>query len=55
MQRRTLGYVTDSLMVFERVAGTSLARLNLNDLTCAKRQTLFRRLRLKDDRQPASK
>jgi len=44
MERKRLGYVTDTLLVFERVAGTVLALLDLDAMTAASRHTLFRRL-----------
>jgi hypothetical protein len=44
MEKRVLGYVIDSVIVFERVQGRQLADLNLNALPPASRQDLFRRL-----------
>ena len=44
MERRTLGYVDDTLIVYERVAGTLLTKLDLDALDEDTRDTLFRRL-----------
>ena len=44
MERRTWGYVTDTLIVYERVAGTLLTKLDLDTLDGKTRDTLFRRL-----------
>jgi tRNA A-37 threonylcarbamoyl transferase component Bud32 len=44
MERRVLGYVTDQLLVLEKMQGTSLSSLNLDALEAEERQTLFRRL-----------
>lgn len=44
MQRRRAGYPLEAVIVFERVGGTLLSDLRLDDLDPAKRGTLFRRL-----------
>jgi tRNA A-37 threonylcarbamoyl transferase component Bud32 len=44
MERRTLGYTTDTLIVYERVAGTMLTKLDLDAMDERSRDTLFRRL-----------
>jgi hypothetical protein len=44
MERRALGYVTDALIVYEKVPGTLLTRLDLSGYDDAARDTLFRRL-----------
>ncbi len=44
IERRKLGYVTDTLIVYERVAGTLLTEFNLDSLDADGRDTLFRRL-----------
>ncbi len=44
MERRKFGYVTDTLIVYERVAGTLLTKLDLDALDERTRDTLFRRL-----------
>ncbi|HEV2295216.1 MAG TPA: lipopolysaccharide kinase InaA family protein [Tepidisphaeraceae bacterium] len=44
MERRKLGYVTDALIVYERVSGTLLTKLDLHALEPTSRDTLFRRL-----------
>jgi tRNA A-37 threonylcarbamoyl transferase component Bud32 len=44
MEKRQLGYVTDSLVVFERVAGPTLARADLDGMPPINRQMLFRRI-----------
>ena len=44
MERRKLGYVTDTLIVYERVSGTLLTKLDLDALDESTRDTLFRRL-----------
>jgi tRNA A-37 threonylcarbamoyl transferase component Bud32 len=44
MERRHLGYVTDTLIVYERVGGTVLALLDLDALDERSRDSLFRRL-----------
>jgi tRNA A-37 threonylcarbamoyl transferase component Bud32 len=44
IERRRLGYVIDSMIVFERVAGTLLANIDLSILDETARQTLFHRL-----------
>src|SRR4051794_36532298 len=43
MERRTLGYVTDQVIVFERAPGKPLATTNLDLLESSQRETLFRR------------
>jgi tRNA A-37 threonylcarbamoyl transferase component Bud32 len=43
MQKRTLGYITDSVIVFERVAGATLASVNLDAMTANDRDMLMRR------------
>jgi tRNA A-37 threonylcarbamoyl transferase component Bud32 len=42
-ERRTLGYVTDTLIVFERVEGPTLADADLDAIPAARRDALFRR------------
>jgi hypothetical protein len=44
MERRTFGYVTDTLIVYERVAGSLLTLLDLDALDEGSRDNLFRRL-----------
>jgi tRNA A-37 threonylcarbamoyl transferase component Bud32 len=44
MDRRTLGYVTDGLIVFERVPGATLHKADLDAMNPAARDTLFRRV-----------
>jgi tRNA A-37 threonylcarbamoyl transferase component Bud32 len=43
MERRKLGYVVDTLVVFERVPGPTLAAADLDALPAARRDMLFRR------------
>jgi tRNA A-37 threonylcarbamoyl transferase component Bud32 len=43
MEKRVLGYVTDALIVFERVPGPLLTRMNLDELPADDREMLFRR------------
>jgi tRNA A-37 threonylcarbamoyl transferase component Bud32 len=43
MQKRSLGYITDSLIVFERVPGSTLAAVDLDAMTADGRDTLMRR------------
>src|SRR5690606_22694155 len=43
MERRRLGYVTDSVIVFEQVEGQMLATMNLDELPADHRENLFRR------------
>lgn len=43
LEKRVLGYVTDSLIVLERVEGPTLARVNLNALSASHRDMLLRR------------
>jgi tRNA A-37 threonylcarbamoyl transferase component Bud32 len=44
MERRTLGYVTDGLIVFERVPGATLHKIDLDSMTPAARDAMFRRV-----------
>ena len=44
MERRALGYVVDTLIVFERVPGPTLAKAELDRVPPARRDTLFRRV-----------
>lgn len=44
MEKRSVGYVTDTLIVYERVSGTMLHSIDLDALVSEDRQTLFRRL-----------
>jgi hypothetical protein len=43
MERRRLGYVVDTLIVFERVPGATLAKADLDAIPPARRDMLFRR------------
>ena len=43
MEKRILGYVTDSIIVFEKVKGPSLATIDLDSLWANNRQLLFHR------------
>ncbi len=43
LERKPMGYVTDSLIVFERVEGPMLADVRLDELSHEGRETLFRR------------
>ena len=43
MERRRFGYITDSLIVFERVPGPTLRRVDLDAMCLSQRQLLFRR------------
>lgn len=43
MQKRALGYITDSVIVFERVAGSTLASADLDAMTADDRDMLMRR------------
>jgi tRNA A-37 threonylcarbamoyl transferase component Bud32 len=43
LQKRTLGYVTDSIIVFERVPGPTLDKADLDALPPIQRDMLFRR------------
>lgn len=43
MERRRLGYVVDTLIVFERVPGPTLAKADLDVIAPARRDMLFRR------------
>ncbi|MEO6436745.1 MAG: lipopolysaccharide kinase InaA family protein [Tepidisphaeraceae bacterium] len=44
MQRRRLGYAVDALILFERVNGTLLSDVKLDEINASSRQMLFRRL-----------
>lgn len=44
IEKRVLGYVVDSLIVFERLSGKTLAQFDLDAHTPEARDTLFRRL-----------
>jgi hypothetical protein len=44
MEKRTLGYVTDTLIVYERISGTMLHSMDLDAMSADDRETLFRRL-----------
>jgi tRNA A-37 threonylcarbamoyl transferase component Bud32 len=41
MEKRMLGYVTDAILVFERVEGTTLDKIELEAMTARDRETLF--------------
>lgn len=43
LEKRTLGYVTDAVIVFEKVHGPSLATVDLHALSAEARQQLFHR------------
>lgn len=43
MEKRTLGYATDALIVFERVRGETLAKADLDAMSRDQRDTVFRR------------
>lgn len=43
MEKRTLGYVTDSVIVFERLTGPTMAAIDLDAIQENQRQTLFHR------------
>ena len=43
LELRSVGYVTDSLIIFERVPGTTFPRTDLESFTASQRDTLFRR------------
>lgn len=43
MEKRTLGYPTDAIIVFEKIAGPTLAAVDLDSLEVGDRQTLFHR------------
>ncbi|HEX4794752.1 MAG TPA: lipopolysaccharide kinase InaA family protein [Humisphaera sp.] len=43
LERRSLGYVTDSLIIFERVPGPTLSRVDLASLATDQRDMLLRR------------
>jgi tRNA A-37 threonylcarbamoyl transferase component Bud32 len=44
MEKHALGYVTDSIIVLEKMQGQTLATMDLNALEAANRELLFRRL-----------
>lgn len=44
LEKRKFGYVTDAIVVFERVPGTTLSRADLDAMPPARREMLFRRL-----------
>ena len=44
MEKRTLGYVTDQIVVFEKVKGPTLGAIDLAQLSTGERQTLFARV-----------
>ena len=43
MERRRMGYLTDSVIVFEAIEGATLAKADLNQLTATERDNLMRR------------
>jgi hypothetical protein len=43
MERRQFGYVTDALLITERIAGKTLERIDLDTLPAAARDTLLHR------------
>jgi tRNA A-37 threonylcarbamoyl transferase component Bud32 len=43
MEKRTAGYVTDAIIVFERVPGKTLFHAELDAISPADRDTIFRR------------
>jgi hypothetical protein len=43
MERRTIGYVTDGILIFERVPGVTLDQFDLDSLDADARELLFRR------------
>jgi tRNA A-37 threonylcarbamoyl transferase component Bud32 len=43
MQKRHMGYITDSVIIFERVPGETLSSVDLNSLCPGERDMLFRR------------
>ncbi|MBV8781651.1 MAG: hypothetical protein JO353_09655, partial [Phycisphaerae bacterium] len=43
MEKRTLGYVADSILVFGRIDGPTLAEIDLDQMTASERESLFRR------------
>jgi len=43
LEKRVLGYVTDSIIVFERVAGPMLSDVDLNAMPSEAREMVFRR------------
>ena len=43
VERRTMGYVTDGIIVFERVTGQTLARAEIDAMNAREREMLFRR------------
>jgi tRNA A-37 threonylcarbamoyl transferase component Bud32 len=44
MEKRTLGYVTDSIIVFDRVDGPTLAEIKLDEMSATSRDRLFDRV-----------
>jgi tRNA A-37 threonylcarbamoyl transferase component Bud32 len=44
MERRRLAYVVDTVIVFERVPGPTLAKADLDEMPAARRDMLFRRV-----------
>ena len=44
MEKRTLGYVTDSIIVIERTAGQTLGAMDLDSLSPCDRKRMFRRV-----------
>jgi hypothetical protein len=44
MEKRTLGYVTDAVVVFEKIHGPTLADVDLKEMGAADRETLFYRV-----------
>jgi hypothetical protein len=44
MERRRLGYVVDAVIVFERVAGQTLDKVDLHAIPPGRRDMLFRRI-----------
>src|SRR6185295_12449371 len=44
MEKRRLGYVVDTLIVFERVPGPTLAAADLDAIPAPRREMLFRRI-----------
>jgi tRNA A-37 threonylcarbamoyl transferase component Bud32 len=44
MEKRTLGYVTDSIIVFEKMRGQTLAKIDLDALPPAQCEMMFRRV-----------
>lgn len=44
MEKRTLGYAKDAMVIFERVEGTHLGEIDLDAINSKDRETMFRRL-----------